>query len=115
MIFAGTCMPTLFFLPETYAPVLLTEKAKRLRAADPVGNKDLYAEAEREDWSLNGVLHRTIYRPFEMLVLEPILVLLTVYMSLVYGLLYARELANHSVTLTVLADHHIHQFSKPSL
>jgi hypothetical protein len=49
----------------------------------------LYAEHERQDWSLRGVLHRTIYRPFYMLLHEPILVLITVYLSLVYGLLYA--------------------------
>jgi DHA1 family multidrug resistance protein-like MFS transporter len=34
-------------------------------------------------------MHRTIYRPFEMLVKEPILVLITIYMCLVYGLIYA--------------------------
>ena len=35
------------------------------------------------------MLHRTIYRPLYMLLHEPILVLITVYLSLVYGLLYA--------------------------
>jgi len=63
-------------------------QAKRLRKADPV-NTNLYAEHERQDWSLFGVLKRTLFRPFQMLALEPILLLMTIYTSIVYGLLYA--------------------------
>lgn len=66
-------------------------QAKRLRKADPNGSSErLYAEHEKQDWSISGVIHRTIYRPFQMLALEPILVLVTIYLSLVYGLIYAR-------------------------
>ena len=92
MAFAGVCTILAFlFLPETYAPVLLQSKAKRLRKADPEGNKELYSEHERSDWSLSGVLHRTLYRPIQMLIREPILLLVTIYISLVYGVLYASE------------------------
>ncbi|TFK47416.1 MFS polyamine transporter [Heliocybe sulcata] len=90
MIFAGACCVVgIIFLPETYAPVLLAQKAKRLRKEDPVKNKDVYAEQERQDWSIKGVLHRTLFRPFHMLVQEPILVLVTVYLAVVYGVLYS--------------------------
>ncbi|KAI0946742.1 hypothetical protein AcW1_010117 [Taiwanofungus camphoratus] len=90
MIFAGSCtIVSILFVPETYAPVLLSKKARRLRKADPVGNANLYAEHERADWSWKGVLQRTLYRPFLMLVTEPILLLVTIYLSLVYGVLYA--------------------------
>jgi hypothetical protein len=51
--------------------------------------QDLYAEAERLDRSAKGILHRTLFRPFTMLAMEPILVLATIYLSLVYGVLYA--------------------------
>ena len=64
-------------------------QAKRLRKADPVGNANLYAKHERQDWSFYGVLKRTLFRPFKMLGLEPILLLVTMYMSIVYGLLFA--------------------------
>ena len=64
--------------------------AQRLRKADPVKNADIYAEHERADWSVKGVLHRTLYRPIQMLFVEPILLLVTIYLSLVYGVLYAR-------------------------
>ncbi|KAL6304110.1 MFS polyamine transporter [Sparassis latifolia] len=90
MIFAGSCtLVALIFLPETYAPVLLQRKARRLRKADPIANKDKYAEHERADWSIKGLLHRTLYRPILMLIMEPILLLITIYISMVYGVLYS--------------------------
>ena len=96
MLFSGTCtIITLIFFPETYAPVILLKKVKALRKADPVGNKELYAQHEKQDWSIKGVIHRTLFRPFKMLIQEPILLLITIYLSVVYGLLYARECFNH--------------------
>ncbi|KAI9457468.1 MFS polyamine transporter [Lactarius psammicola] len=88
MIFAGFCTLLGLFVPETYAPVLLTQKAKHLRAADPVKNKDIYAESERVSWTINAILERTIFRPFKMLLVEPILLLTTIYTSLAYGVMY---------------------------
>jgi hypothetical protein len=66
-------------------------QAKSLRKIDPVANRSVYAENERQDWSLKGVLHRTLYRPFYMLAKEPILVMVTAFLSLANGVLYARE------------------------
>jgi len=105
-----------FFMPETYTPVLLQWKvssalqhtgfyvnvllqARRLRKADPVQNAALYAEHDKEDWSLHGIINRTLYRPFYMLYQEPILILVTLYLSFIYGILYARESPYH-VNLT---------------
>lgn len=89
MILAGSCTLLSLFVPETYAPVLLAQKAKRLRAADPVKNKDIYAASERVSWTLNAILERTIFRPFKMLLVEPILLLTTIYISIAYGVMYA--------------------------
>ncbi|KAI0300489.1 MFS polyamine transporter [Multifurca ochricompacta] len=89
MIFAGVCTIVSFFLmPETYGSYILQQKAKRLRKEDPVKNKDLRAEGEVK-WTLDILLERTLYRPFKMLVQEPILVLVTLYTSMVYAVLYA--------------------------
>ncbi|KAH9476296.1 Ascochitine biosynthesis cluster MFS transporter [Psilocybe cubensis] len=88
--FAGACTLIIIpVLPETYAPVILLKKTQRLRKEDPEGSKDLYAEHEKQDWSFKGVVQRTLFRPFSMLLGEPILMLITVYLSIVYGLLYA--------------------------
>ncbi|KAF5351226.1 hypothetical protein D9756_008160 [Leucocoprinus leucothites] len=90
MFFAAACtLVAIPFLPETYAPVILLKNVRRLRKEDPITNKHLYAEHEKQDWSISGVLNRTLLRPFKMLYMEPILVLITIYLSIVYGLLYA--------------------------
>ncbi|KAJ7927029.1 major facilitator superfamily domain-containing protein [Mycena leptocephala] len=89
MIFTGTCTFIMVLtLPETYAPVLLLKKVKAKRQADPVGAQYLFATHEKQDWSLRGIVKRTLFRPFQMLAGEPILVLVTVYLSLVYGVMY---------------------------
>jgi len=92
MIYGG-CLTSLTVLvwPETYAPVLLQKKAKYLRQINPDANRLMYAEHERLDWSVQGILHRTLYRPFSMLAKEPILVMVTAFMSLANGVLYARK------------------------
>jgi len=89
MIFAGSCTAIVLLLfPETFGPVLLQKKARKLRKAEPEKNRETYAEHEKLDWTFSGVVHRTIYRPFIMLYKEPILVLITIYISVIYGVLY---------------------------
>lgn len=66
-------------------------QATRLRATDPIANRFIYTEHETKDWSVKGILHRTLYRPFYMLANEPILMLVTAFLSLENGILYGRE------------------------
>jgi len=117
MIFSGVCTTIMCFLfPETYSPVILQKKAKRLRKEDPVGSKQLYAEHEQQDWSVKGVISRTLFRPFKMLAQEPILLLITVYISIVYGLLYACECFYENFLFSsFLLTFPFFQCSKPSL
>ena len=90
-LFASVCTLIMFAtLPETYAPVILLKKVKKMRKTDPEGSKGMFAEHENQDWSFMGLIHRTLFRPFKMLAMEPILILITAYTSVVYGLLYAR-------------------------
>ncbi|KAJ7690229.1 MFS general substrate transporter [Mycena rosella] len=89
MMFAGSCtLVMVIALPETYAPVLLLKKVRARRKADPTGTEHLFAAHEKQDWTPRGVLHRTLFRPFQMLAGEPILVLVTLYLSLIYGVMY---------------------------
>lgn len=76
-----------------------TSQAKRLRKADPEKNTAIYAEHEKQDWSPVGILKRTLYRPFYMLYKEPILVLITIYLSFIYGILYARKSPSYLVSV----------------
>jgi MFS transporter, DHA1 family, multidrug resistance protein len=66
-------------------------QARRLRKLDPVANKNMFAESENKKWTLRELLRSTIIRPFTMIVFEPILLLVTLYMSLVYGIIYGCE------------------------
>ncbi|BGP35356.1 hypothetical protein JCM10296v2_007192 [Rhodotorula toruloides] len=76
------------FLPETYHPKLLAQRAKRLRKEDPDKHGDKYAELEKADFSIRSIVTRTLARPAIMLVVEPIVLTVTIYLSVVYGLLY---------------------------
>lgn len=81
LIFAFVCwLGVVIFLPETFAPVLLAKKAKKLRKE---GNEKAWAPHERTDWSVGGVAKRTLLRPFQILALEPMLLLITIYLSVV--------------------------------
>lgn len=88
MIFSVVLWCMIFFvLPETYAPILLVQKARNIRRN--TGSSKVYASFERADLSVTGILRRTVFRPIEMMVTEPILLLGTTYISTVTGILYS--------------------------
>ncbi|CAK5271078.1 unnamed protein product [Mycena citricolor] len=90
MMFAGSSTALIIFgLPETFAPVLLLKRVRAQRKAEPEAMGHLYAAHEKRDWSAMGIIRSTLFRPFIMLAGEPILVLVTAYISLIYGVLYA--------------------------
>ena len=72
-------------LDETYAPVLLVYKARRLRIT--TGNWALHAPHEEWDPSIKELAKKFGVRPFQML-LTPICFLITLYNAFVYGILY---------------------------
>ncbi|TFK56897.1 MFS general substrate transporter [Heliocybe sulcata] len=87
MIFAGVCAVLVTFMPETYAPVLLKKRAARMR--EEQGRDNIVTEQELFPRPFSEVLIETLVRPFQMLVTEPILLLMSLYISIIYGLLYA--------------------------
>ncbi|KAK1724410.1 major facilitator superfamily domain-containing protein [Colletotrichum acutatum] len=76
----------LLFIPETYGPVILQRRARELRFE--TGNWALHAAIEEHRLELSDIAQRYLVRPIAMLCREPILALVTVYMSLIYGILY---------------------------
>jgi MFS transporter, DHA1 family, multidrug resistance protein len=74
------------FLPETYGPVLLKEKAKKLRHERQIWA--IHARQEEKEISVRTILVIYLLRPLKMLVLEPMIFCLTLYVSFVYGILY---------------------------
>ncbi|PSR77626.1 hypothetical protein PHLCEN_2v7816 [Hermanssonia centrifuga] len=87
MIFAGLMFAFQITLPETYAPVLLKKRAARLRKE--TGDKTIMTQQELFKVPFSQMLKDTLIRPFVMLFTEPILLLLSLYVALIYGLLYA--------------------------
>ncbi|MCJ1418743.1 hypothetical protein MMC32_005094 [Xylographa parallela] len=75
----------IIILDESYAPVLLVYKARRLRIQ--TGNWALHAEHEEWDVSVKEMIEKFGLRPFQML-MTPICFLIALYASFVYGLLY---------------------------
>ena len=51
----------------------------------------MFAESENKIWTPREILNSTIVRPFTMVIVEPILLLVTIYMSVVYGIIYGCE------------------------
>lgn len=86
-----TALLTYPVLMETYSPVLLTRRANRLRHM--TRNWAIRAKSEEQDTSLSDVVDRFLSRPAKMLVLEPILLLMSTYISVVFGLMYIFFLA----------------------
>lgn len=74
------------FVPETYHPVLLRRKAQRLRKE--TGNENWQAPIEKMDRSIPQTIIRSIYRPFQLLTLEPMCLNLCIYSAILLGVLY---------------------------
>ncbi|OAL02036.1 MFS general substrate transporter [Phaeosphaeriaceae sp. SRC1lsM3a] len=75
-----------FFMEETYAPVVLINKASELRRRTK--NWGIHAKQEEIEVDFKELIVRNISRPMRILFTEPIVLLITIYMSFIYGLLY---------------------------
>ncbi|CAL5871064.1 uncharacterized protein PFLUO_LOCUS5310 [Penicillium psychrofluorescens] len=73
------------FVDESYPPVLLVYKARRLRFES--GNWALHARHEEWDVTLKELGNKYLIRPFQLLT-TPICFLVALYASFVYGILY---------------------------
>lgn len=75
------------FVPETYAPVLLRKRAQELTKR----TGKLYqtrVDIEKGYVSPGKALSTALIRPWLLLFMEPIVLVLSIYMSIVYGTLY---------------------------
>ncbi|KAJ5511362.1 hypothetical protein N7453_003465 [Penicillium expansum] len=73
-------------IPETFEGTLLKQRAKCLRIK--TNNWALHAKVEERVMSPRDILVRYLLRPFQMLVQEPILLFMTLYVGFIYGFLY---------------------------
>lgn len=73
-------------LPETYPPALLRRRAKRLSTA--TGHVYRSKMEEKEVIALPKLLKTALSRPWILLFREPIVLLLSIYLAIIYGTLY---------------------------
>ncbi|KAL2671627.1 hypothetical protein Neosp_014217 [[Neocosmospora] mangrovei] len=87
-IFTGVCLIVCGLLvPETYAPVLLRWRAAKL--SNMTGKVYMSSvDASQKRHSVSQTLKRALLRPWVLLFREPIVLLMTLYLSVIYGTLY---------------------------
>ncbi|KAF7506250.1 hypothetical protein GJ744_012058 [Endocarpon pusillum] len=74
------------FLRESYPPVVLVAKAAELRRRTK--NWGIHAKQEEVEVDINELITKNFSRPIRLLFTEPVILLITIYMSFIYGLLY---------------------------
>ena len=87
-IFTGTLwIVCMFSVPETYAPVILRNRASALQQQTGYVYKSRI-EISRGKVKLGALLKTALSRPWILLLKEPIVAMLSVYMAIIYGTLY---------------------------
>lgn len=87
LIWAGAnlCMIALL-VPETYHPVLLRNKARKLRKV--TGDERWKAPMEKTNKSIPKTIGNSLLRPFQLLFLEPMVLNLCLFSAILLGTLY---------------------------
>lgn len=83
---ASALILNVFFLAETYPPVVLIEKAAELRRLTK--NWGIHAKQEEIEVEFSELVEKNFSRPLKILFTEPIVLLLSIYLAFIYGLLY---------------------------
>ncbi|KAF2461944.1 major facilitator superfamily domain-containing protein [Lineolata rhizophorae] len=87
LILAGITFVLLCLIPETYGPVLLKRRARRLRKQSG-GKDDVWAQIELEESSWRHIFTVVLMRPLRMIVFEPLVLFTCIYTALIYAMLY---------------------------
>lgn len=87
LILAGVVFLLITFtLPETYTPTILAKRATKLQIEK--NDTSYVTEADLDSRPMGEKLRIFMIRPFQLLFLEPIVFFLSLYMAMLYGLLY---------------------------
>ncbi|KAJ5774494.1 hypothetical protein N7457_009390 [Penicillium paradoxum] len=85
LILSAIALGFAIILKETYAPVLLQQKATRLRKES--GELRWWSRYDQKE-NLSEILKLNLSRPFVMAVTEPICIFWDIYIAIIYGILY---------------------------
>ncbi|KAL2430363.1 Polyamine transporter 3 [Exophiala dermatitidis] len=87
MAFSGVVMILVGLIPETYAPVILKRRAAKLRKE--TGDPNIITEQEKVKLTFKEIVRTSLIRPITMILTEPVLDLMCMYIVLIYAMLYA--------------------------
>ncbi|KAL2069904.1 hypothetical protein VTL71DRAFT_14583 [Oculimacula yallundae] len=87
MGFAGVILIIVGLIPETYAPIILKRRAAKLRVE--LNNPNIITEQEKVKLTLQEIVRTSLIRPITMILTEPVLDLMCMYIVLIYSILYA--------------------------
>lgn len=87
LIFGFVCLLlVIFFLPETYGPTIIERRTKKIRKE--TGDDRYYCATEKHRPPLGQLLKISLSRPMRLQITEPIVIFSSIYISIVYGVLY---------------------------
>lgn len=94
-----------FTVPETYTPTLLARRAKKLRKE--TGNDRYVTEEDLDKRPFGERLRIFLFRPFQLLFQELIVFLISIYMSILYGVSVTLDQSTLRKWLTVTDSLHV--------
>ena len=87
IIFGFVCwVLVIIALPETFGPTILERRAKKLRKQ--TGDDRYQSLSEKSRPPIGQILSVSLTRPFRLLFTEPIVIFSSIYVAIVYGILY---------------------------
>ncbi|KAI9754803.1 MAG: hypothetical protein M4579_004528 [Chaenotheca gracillima] len=86
LIVAGVSWLPVYLLPESYGPVILKQRAAKMRKEQ--GKDNIFAPIELSEQTTIQMLVRTLTRPLRMIIFESIVLFTCLYLSLCYALFY---------------------------
>lgn len=86
-IFCGSVLLLMFiFSSETYSPLLLRDRATKLSKV--TGKVYRYRADAAKPFSVVNLFKASLVRPWKFLIFEPIVLILSIYVAIIYGILY---------------------------
>ncbi|KAF4974339.1 hypothetical protein FZEAL_8737 [Fusarium zealandicum] len=82
----GLLMGIVFLVPETYHPILIRNKARKVRKE--TGDDRWQAPNEKIQKSVVSAVSRSLLRPFQLLIFEPMCLNLCIFSAILLGILY---------------------------
>jgi MFS transporter, DHA1 family, multidrug resistance protein len=79
----------MLFLPETSSSNILLRRAARLRKLTGNPNLKSQAELDQSKLSVSAVAYESLFRPWQVMFLDPAILFINLYTALVYGIYYS--------------------------